>query len=253
MKCPKCGFQSFNYLATCKKCGRDLSQIRDKFRLGDPVLPETSGSHPVGSAPPMPEDPFETSLPDEKDISTAANLTSLPEEETDTDLSEYMEEINTVDPELAKTLDPDMDWSAEGLTAESFGLGDELAEPVMSEESLPKIADETIEPAGITAPVPEAMPVHAVDPLSEENPEEVGTVDVVPDFSTSDLALEDDVDLDAWLLDGKSLPGVEPHRILFPRKTCRTLLGMISALFRWGMIFLRSTICSRPSCPLKTI
>lgn len=203
MKCPKCGFQSFNYLATCKKCGRDLSQIRDKFRLGDPVLPETIDSHPV-SAPPMPEDPFETLLPDEKDISTAANLASLPDEETDTALSEYMEDINTVDPELAETLDPDMDWSAEGVSVDSFDLGDELAEPVLSEEeSLPKLADETIEPVGSADPEPEAVPVYAAEHRSEESFEDMAAVEEASDFSTSDLDFEDDADLDAWLLDGE--------------------------------------------------
>lgn len=28
MKCPKCGYTSFDYLETCKKCGTDLSDIR---------------------------------------------------------------------------------------------------------------------------------------------------------------------------------------------------------------------------------
>lgn len=29
MKCPKCGYVSFEYLDTCRKCGRDLSQFKD--------------------------------------------------------------------------------------------------------------------------------------------------------------------------------------------------------------------------------
>ncbi|MBI3600564.1 MAG: hypothetical protein HY097_07975 [Nitrospinae bacterium] len=28
MKCPKCGYVSFEYLDTCRKCGRDLSQFK---------------------------------------------------------------------------------------------------------------------------------------------------------------------------------------------------------------------------------
>lgn len=42
MKCPKCGYQSFNYLADCKKCGRDLTELQGKFgfnRLGCPEGP----------------------------------------------------------------------------------------------------------------------------------------------------------------------------------------------------------------------
>ena len=30
MKCPKCGFVSFNYLETCRKCGNDLSEYRQE-------------------------------------------------------------------------------------------------------------------------------------------------------------------------------------------------------------------------------
>src|SRR3989304_568083 len=28
MKCPKCGYASFEYLDTCRKCGRDLTQFK---------------------------------------------------------------------------------------------------------------------------------------------------------------------------------------------------------------------------------
>src|SRR3990170_3093350 len=28
MKCPKCGYVSFEYLDTCRKCGRDLTQLK---------------------------------------------------------------------------------------------------------------------------------------------------------------------------------------------------------------------------------
>jgi hypothetical protein len=36
MKCPKCGFVSFDYLSQCKKCGADLTAIRGT--LGFSVL-----------------------------------------------------------------------------------------------------------------------------------------------------------------------------------------------------------------------
>lgn len=38
MKCPKCGYQSFNDLTNCKKCGRDLSEIQAKLNFGSPVV-----------------------------------------------------------------------------------------------------------------------------------------------------------------------------------------------------------------------
>lgn len=33
MKCPKCGFHSFDYLENCRKCGQDLSEHKAKFNL----------------------------------------------------------------------------------------------------------------------------------------------------------------------------------------------------------------------------
>jgi uncharacterized RDD family membrane protein YckC len=43
MKCPKCGYQSFNHLLTCKKCGRDLTELQTKLGFGQVVVP---GSRP---------------------------------------------------------------------------------------------------------------------------------------------------------------------------------------------------------------
>jgi hypothetical protein len=31
MKCQKCGFVSFDYLSQCKKCGADLTAVREKL------------------------------------------------------------------------------------------------------------------------------------------------------------------------------------------------------------------------------
>lgn len=33
MKCPKCGYHSFEHLDNCKKCGQDLSAHKEKFNL----------------------------------------------------------------------------------------------------------------------------------------------------------------------------------------------------------------------------
>jgi len=34
MRCPKCGFHSFDHLETCKKCGQDLSEHKVKYGIG---------------------------------------------------------------------------------------------------------------------------------------------------------------------------------------------------------------------------
>jgi hypothetical protein len=33
MKCPKCGYNSFEHLSECKKCGQDLADHKAKFNL----------------------------------------------------------------------------------------------------------------------------------------------------------------------------------------------------------------------------
>lgn len=33
MKCPKCNYTSFDYLDSCKKCGKDLIEHRENFNI----------------------------------------------------------------------------------------------------------------------------------------------------------------------------------------------------------------------------
>lgn len=212
MKCPKCGFQSFNYLPNCKKCGRDLSEMRDKYRLGDPVLPQSQAQKTMGPAQPVVDDPFETTLPDEKDISCTANLASLPDDEVDADLADYFDEINAVDPELAATLDPDSDWAENALTLDTFGIGeDEPAEPVLPEEEPVSEAAPAMEDffTAIESP-PEESPVSQASVPTEKVEEKIDGVKAPHFFSgddflseDDDFLLEDDEGLDDWLLDGE--------------------------------------------------
>ena len=46
MKCPKCGFVSFDYLDGCTLCGRKLSGVRQELNLSDvkPEVPFLLGS-----------------------------------------------------------------------------------------------------------------------------------------------------------------------------------------------------------------
>lgn len=39
MKCPKCGYNSFEYLDTCKKCKNDLSAFKEAHGIRSPVMP----------------------------------------------------------------------------------------------------------------------------------------------------------------------------------------------------------------------
>jgi ribosomal protein S27AE len=39
MKCPKCGYTSFDYLDECKKCGKDLAEHKDKYSIRSLMFP----------------------------------------------------------------------------------------------------------------------------------------------------------------------------------------------------------------------
>jgi uncharacterized RDD family membrane protein YckC len=40
MKCPKCGFNSFDYLTSCKKCGSDVREFKARFNLRSLLFPD---------------------------------------------------------------------------------------------------------------------------------------------------------------------------------------------------------------------
>ncbi len=50
MKCPKCGYNSFEYLDSCRKCGTDLAAHKKSFRIRPLILPHEAGRAPVAAA-----------------------------------------------------------------------------------------------------------------------------------------------------------------------------------------------------------
>ncbi|WP_305041834.1 RDD family protein [Geoalkalibacter sp.] len=53
MKCPKCGFNSFDYLESCKKCGNDLKEFKGRFSLRSLLFPHRDKAAPPGAAAPV--------------------------------------------------------------------------------------------------------------------------------------------------------------------------------------------------------
>jgi len=49
MKCPKCGFTSFDFLENCKKCGGDLQDHKSKFGLRSLIFPGFQSTEPAPS------------------------------------------------------------------------------------------------------------------------------------------------------------------------------------------------------------
>jgi hypothetical protein len=54
MKCPKCGYHSFEHLDSCKKCGQGLAEHKTKFKLWGFCVP---GQKAVAAEPtPVPDE-----------------------------------------------------------------------------------------------------------------------------------------------------------------------------------------------------
>ncbi len=51
MKCPKCGFNSFDHLESCRKCGQDLNEVKTRFNLRSIFFPERAAEPPAESLP----------------------------------------------------------------------------------------------------------------------------------------------------------------------------------------------------------
>jgi predicted amidophosphoribosyltransferase len=68
MLCPKCGFNSFDHNATCPRCGKDLSHVREVLHLSEPKFrpvnfftdEEGSPKAPHEFSEPLATDPLET-------------------------------------------------------------------------------------------------------------------------------------------------------------------------------------------------
>jgi hypothetical protein len=85
MKCPKCGYNSFEFHDSCTKCSNDLTGFKDTFGLKSIVLPleartamaesmVAETAHQVADAVDVPNDMFSFDLPDENDSSSVASL-----------------------------------------------------------------------------------------------------------------------------------------------------------------------------------
>lgn len=56
MKCPKCGYHSFDYLDSCKKCGQVLAEHKEKYNLRGFISP---GTLVAGVTEPVIDDSYE--------------------------------------------------------------------------------------------------------------------------------------------------------------------------------------------------
>lgn len=75
MKCPKCGYTSFESYDACRKCSADLSSFKKTYGISALVLPPTvlagaavasASPQPTNLAAPAGDDMFSFDLPDDK-------------------------------------------------------------------------------------------------------------------------------------------------------------------------------------------
>jgi len=76
VKCPKCNYTSFDYLDNCKKCGKDLSEHREKHAIRSVLFATAvSGAGAVAAV----EDNFEFDFnEDEEPLAAKADRNSSP-------------------------------------------------------------------------------------------------------------------------------------------------------------------------------
>ena len=85
MKCPKCGFNSFEYYDNCNKCSADLTGYKLTYSISSLVLPKevkatlaaelrsdkNSANEEMPASPEVPDDIFSFDLPDDSALSSS--------------------------------------------------------------------------------------------------------------------------------------------------------------------------------------
>ncbi len=116
MKCPKCGFNSFDYLESCKKCGNDLKDFKEKFGLRSLLFP-----HNEEVASVMGQGLSGTAVMASSAVSSTETAASVPRPQ-----ESPATEAAVPPPQPEAEEDPfDLDWSEEGGEELEFGQKDD--------------------------------------------------------------------------------------------------------------------------------
>ena len=95
MKCPKCGYHSFDHLDSCKKCGKGLVEHKEKFNFRrfftsghkGATEPESVGNESHKEEPPSADGAidfgFDFLEEEEETISETTGSKSAPEDKTE--------------------------------------------------------------------------------------------------------------------------------------------------------------------------
>ncbi len=151
MRCPKCGYNSFDHLDTCKKCGKDLIEFKEKFGIKSVLFPGRSGRS---------EDVVEELHEDVADVAVAATAAAVGAASADVGALGVEEDFGVEPPAASAGESDDFGFDFMGDSAEDDDLSfDELFEEAAEEEDL----EESIEGPADKTPEPPAENTAADD------------------------------------------------------------------------------------------
>ena len=159
MRCPKCGYNSFDHLDSCKKCGKDLAEHKARFNIQSILLSEM----PAEAMASVAEEAVAAAVAPEVTIDDFAGG-----ETSDTDIDDF-----------------GFDFMGDSEDDENLAF-DELFEEVPADDEV----EEALEAPDMGAAAPAAEPA----PLDQElaSYEEKATTDPAAEFSFD--ASEEDAD-----------------------------------------------------------
>lgn len=198
MKCPKCGFVSFDHLDACKKCGTSVKKDRNLLNLPavEAKVPAFLSQVAAGDEEAM------------ADVAVGGGMELgggelIVEEEPilAAGPSLFDEDLDAPDMDIAdtETLELGEEMS---LEPEADFLEEEIFEPAPLEESVPEadlLEEDIFEPEPLAEPEPELMPEE--EPVSLDLDEEEAIEPLEDELFIDDSAIEDLGDLDIDLGD----------------------------------------------------
>ncbi len=155
MRCPKCGFISFDHLTSCAKCGKDIAEVASELQ-GTSIKLETPMFLSAALAGYGDREGSFEEISMETEVEEGVDISMETEFEEGVDISMEDEPVEQEAPEMAGT-EADIDFSLEedeAKTDSSF-FGEKVEEagaPVsfdvdaeVEEEARPKAAEKTLE------------------------------------------------------------------------------------------------------------
>lgn len=197
MKCPKCGYNSFDYLDSCKKCNKDLTEHKARFNIQSILLSErqTEAISSVAeeavaaatAAVNIPFDNFAGDSTEEEADDFGFDFMGDSEDDENLAFDELFEEVPSED-DLEETL-PAPAAAAEEVEQESTeeatprGLDDDLGDEFSFDETEPTAPDQK------EAAITDSATEFGFD--SDEDPAADIFAETEEDFSLDALDLED--------------------------------------------------------------